>query len=129
MVQTSRRKNQSQTMARSKQTPSKGNQGQRMTKGDQVYFDPRQSAEQQIEDMKAAVDAALKKEEEEQEKLSNIEMGKSIVAGLGTLFISPLVLMFIWNMFMPGLFALPVLTYWTSMGLIVISRLLIPKND
>jgi|TARA_B100001059_G_scaffold86929_1_gene85117 hypothetical protein len=100
-----------------------------MTKGDQVYFDPRQSAEQQIEDMKAAVDAALKKEEEEQEKLSNIEMGKSIVAGLGTLFISPLVLMFIWNMFMPGLFALPVLTYWTSMGLIVISRLLIPKND
>jgi hypothetical protein len=56
-------------------------------------------------------------------------MGKSIVAGLGTLFISPLVLMFIWNMFMPGLFALPVLTYWTSMGLIVISRLLIPKND
>jgi hypothetical protein len=100
-----------------------------MTKGDQVYFDPRQSAEQQIEDMEAAVDAALKKEEEEQEKLSNIEMGKSIVAGLGTLFISPLVLMFIWNMFMPGLFALPMLTYWTSMGLIIISRLLIPKND
>lgn len=99
-----------------------------MTK-DQVYFDPRQSAEQQIEDMKVAVDAALKKESEEKEKLDNIEMGKSIVAGLGTLFISPLVLMFIWNMFMPGLFALPVLTYWTSMGLIVISRLLIPKND
>ena len=72
-----------------------------MTK-DQVYFDPRQSAEQQIEDMKAAVDAALKKEEEEQEKLSNIEMGKSIVAGLGTLFISPLVLMFVWNIFKPN---------------------------
>lgn len=128
MVQTSRRKNQSQTMARSKQTPSKGNQGQRMTK-DQVYFDPRQSAEQQIEDMKEAVAAALKIEEEEQEKLNNVEMGKSIVAGLGTLFISPLVLMVVWNIFMPGLFALPVLTYWTSMGLIVISRLLIPKND
>lgn len=100
-----------------------------MTKGDQVYFDPRQSAEQQVEDMKAAVDAALKKEEEEQEKLSNIEMGQKVVAGLCTLFISPLVLMFVWNLFIPGLFGLPVLGYWTSMGLIVISRLLIPKND
>ena len=99
-----------------------------MTK-DQVYFDPRRSAEQQMEDMKATVDVALKKEAEEQEKLDNIEMGKKVVAGLGTLFLSPLALMFIWNWFMTGLFALPVLTYWTSMGIIVISRLLIPNND
>jgi len=99
-----------------------------MTK-DQVYFDPRRSAEQQIDDMKAAVDAAIAKDDEEQERLNNIETGKAIVAGLGTLFISPFVLMVIWNMFIPGLFGLPVLTYWTSMGLIIIFRLLIPKND
>ena len=99
-----------------------------MTK-DHVYFDPRRAAEQQVNDMKEAVDAALKKEEELSEQERNIETGKKIVAGLGTLFISPLVLMVVWNMFIPALFGLPALGYWTSMGLLVIFRILIPKND
>ena len=96
---------------------------------DQVYFDPRRAADQQVEDIKAVIDEAVKEQEEKEEKQANIEMGQKIVAGLGTLFISPLILMFVWNLFIPGMFGLPVLGYWTSMGLIVISRVLFPKND
>ena len=112
-------------MARSKFTKSK----ERKMSKDQVYFDPRRAGEQQVEDIKAAVDAAMKKDEEEQEKINNIETGKAIVAGLGTLLISPLVLMFVWNLCIPALFGLPVLTYWSGMGLIIISRLLFQKYD
>ena len=96
---------------------------------DQEYFDPRRAADQQVEDIKAVIDEAVKEQEEKEEAQANIERGQKIVAALGTLFISPLILMFVWNLFIPGMFGLPVLGYWTSMGLIVISRVLFPKND
>ena len=72
-------------MARSKSKEQKG----KMSK-DQVYFDPRRAADQQVEDIKAVIDEAVKEQEEKlSEKQANIEMGQKIVAGLGTLFISP----------------------------------------
>ena len=67
--------------------------------------------------------------EDEMERQKNIELGAKVSAALGTLFISPLVLMFVWNAFIPSLFALAALNYWQSMGIIIISRLIFPKND
>ena len=58
---------------------------------DQVYFDPRRAADQQVEDIKAVIDEAVKEQEEKEEKQANIEMGQKIVAGLGTLFILSLI--------------------------------------
>ena len=68
--------------------------------------------------LKLVIDEAVKEQEEKEEKQANIEMGQKIVAGLGTLFISPLILMFVWNLFIPGMFGLSCASYWTSMGLI-----------
>ena len=79
-----------------------------------VYFDPRK---------------ANKPVEEMTEDEKNIELGKQIVQAGANLFISPLVLMLVWNLCIPGLFGLPVLGYWTAMGLYVVSRILLKKND
>ena len=82
---------------------------------DQVYFDPRRAAEQQVEDIKAVIDDAVKEQEEKEDKQANIEMGQKIVAGLGTLFLSPLVLMFVGMHSFLDCLDFPVLGYWTSM--------------
>ena len=79
-----------------------------------VYFDPRKS-QKPVEEMT------------EEEK--NLEMGKQIVTAIANLFVSPLVLMLVWNLCIPGLFGLPVLGYWSAMGLYVVSRILLKKND
>ena len=79
-----------------------------------VYFDPRK---------------ANKPVEEMTEDEKNIELGKQIVQAGANLFISPLVLMLVWNLCIPTLFGLPVLGYWSAMGLYVISRILLKKND
>ena len=79
-----------------------------------VYFDPRK---------------AKKPVEEMTEDEKNIELGKQIVQAGANLFLSPLVLMFVWNLCIPGLFGLPVLGYWSAMGLYVVSRILLKKND
>ena len=79
-----------------------------------VYFDPRK---------------AKKPVEEMTEDEKNIELGKQIVQAGANLFLSPLVLMVVWNLCIPGLFGLPVLGYWAAMGLYVVSRILLRKND
>ena len=79
-----------------------------------VYFDPRK---------------ANKPVEEMTEDEKNQELGKQVVTATANLFISPLVLMLVWNLCIPGLFGLPVLGYWTAMGVYVVSRILLKKND
>jgi hypothetical protein len=79
-----------------------------------VYFDPRK---------------ANKPVEEMTEDEKNIELGKQIVQAGANLFISPLVLMLVWNLCIPTLFGLPVLGYWSAMGVYVVSRILLKKND
>jgi len=98
-------------------------------KPEEVYFDPRKREEQALKDLQETVEQALKEAKEEDEKKKNVEMGAKVAAALGTLFISPLILMVVWNAFIPGLFGLVALNYWHSMGIIVISRLVFPKND
>ena len=79
-----------------------------------VYFDPRK---------------ASKPVEEMTEEEKNQELGKQAVTAMSNLFLSPLVLMLVWNLCIPGLFGLPVLGYWSAMGLYVVSRILLKKND
>ena len=79
-----------------------------------VYFDPRK-AKKPIEEMT------------EDEK--NLEMGKQVVTAISNLTLSPLVLMLVWNACIPGIFGLATLGYWSAMGLYVVSRILLKKND
>ena len=79
-----------------------------------VYFDPRK---------------ANKPVEEMTEDEKNQELGKQVVTATANLFISPLVLMLVWNLCIPTLFGLPVLGYWSAMGLYVVSRILFKKDD
>jgi hypothetical protein len=79
-----------------------------------VYFDPRK-AEKPVEEMT------------EEEK--NQELGKQAVTAIANLFGSPLILMLVWNACIPGIFGLATLGYWSAMGLYVVSRILLKKND
>ena len=79
-----------------------------------VYFDPRK---------------ASKPVEQMTEEEKNIEMGKQASTAIANLFVSPLVLMLVWNLCIPGIFGLPALGYWSAMVLYVVSRILLKKND
>ena len=79
-----------------------------------VYFDPRK---------------ASKPVEEMAEDEKNQELGKQVVQATANLFLSPLVLMLVWNACIPGIFGLATLGYWSAMGLYVVSRILLRKND
>jgi|TARA_Y100001970_G_scaffold267541_1_gene357690 hypothetical protein len=79
-----------------------------------VYFDPR----------KPKKDPSEMTEEEK-----NYELGKQIVTAIANLFISPAILFLVWNAVMPGLFGVGTLGYWSAMGLYIISRILLKKND
>tara|TARA_B100000902_G_scaffold220266_1_gene209194 strand:- start:307 stop:552 length:246 start_codon:yes stop_codon:yes gene_type:complete len=79
-----------------------------------VYFDPRK---------------ASKPVEEMTEDEKNQELGKQVVTAISNLTLSPLVLMLVWNACIPGIFGLASLGYWSAMGLYVVSRILLRKND
>ena len=79
-----------------------------------VYFDPRK---------------ASKPVEEMTEDEKNQELCKQVVQATANLFLSPLVLMLVWNACIPGIFGLATLGYWSAMGLYVVSRILLRKND
>ncbi len=65
----------------------------------------------------------------EQQDEKNLEMGKQVVTAISNLTLSPLVLMLVWNACIPGIFGLATIGYWSAMGLYVVSRILLKKND
>ena len=79
-----------------------------------VYFDPRKPK---------------KSPEEMTEEEKNYELGKSVVKAVANLTVVPLVLMLVWNAVIPGIFALPTLTYFSALGLYVIAKLLLKTHD
>lgn len=90
-----------------------------------VYFDPRRPREEgQTISLPDGED--LIKQLEEKEK---IEMGKKVFAALTRLFVSPVILMLIWNWLMPGLFGLATIGYLKAFGLVVMSSILFNRND
>lgn len=66
------------------------------------------------------------KSKSEQEK--NEEAGKAIAKVFG-FFISPAILMLVWNWLIPGLFGLATIGYLKALGLCVITKILFGKNE
>ena len=79
-----------------------------------VYIDPRRKVETPSNEMTP----------EELEKKKNEELGLNVVQTFANLTVSPLLIMWIWNWIIPGLFGLPTLTYFTALGLYVLCKIL-----
>ena len=107
-------------MERSKPTKTSKERQEKVT----IYFDKRALEEQKKEDEEIKQEELDKKVEQE----ANVERGKEVVNAIGNLFLSPLVLMLVWNACIPGLFGLATLGYWSAMGLYVIFRILLRNS-
>ena len=106
-------------MERSKPTKTSKERQEKVT----IYFDKRALEQQKKEDEEIKQEELDKKAEKER----NEEKGREVVNAIGNLFLSPLVLMLVWNACIPGLFGLATLGYWSAMGLYVVFRILL-KN-
>ncbi len=60
--------------------------------------------------------------------LTDEELGRRIVVQFLWDITSPIVLMFLWNWIMPGLFGLATIGYLKALGIVVMSRILF-KHD
>jgi len=107
-------------MERSKPTKTSKERQEKVT----IYFDKRALEQQKKEDEEIKQEELDKKAEQEK----NIETGRQAVNAVGNLFLSPLVLMLVWNACIPGLFGLATLGYWSAMGLYVIFRILLRNS-
>ena len=107
-------------MERSKTTKTSKERQEKVT----IYFDKRALEQQKKEDEEIKQEELDKKAEQEK----NIETGRQAVNAVGNLFLSPLVLMLVWNACIPGLFGLATLGYWSAMGLYVIFRILLRNS-
>ncbi len=107
-------------MERSKPTKTSKERQEKVT----IYFDKRALEQQKKEEEEIKQEELDKKAEQEK----NIETGRQAVNAVGNLFLSPLVLMLVWNACIPGLFGLATLGYWSAMGLYVIFRILLRNS-
>ena len=64
----------------------------------------------------------------EKKVLTDEELGKRIVVQFLWDITSPIVLLFLWNWIMPGLFGLATIGYFKAFGIVVMSRILF-KHD
>ncbi len=64
----------------------------------------------------------------EKKVLTDEELGKRIVVQFLWDITSPIVLLFLWNWIMPGLFGLATIGYLKALGIVVMSRILF-KHD
>ncbi len=107
-------------MERSNQTKTSKERQEKVT----IYFDKRALEQQKKEEEELKQEELDKKAEQEK----NIETGRQAVNAVGNLFLSPLVLMLVWNACIPGLFGLATLGYWSAMGLYVVFRILLRNS-
>ena len=82
-----------------------------------IYFDKR-AYEQQDEEEKKAF--------EEKEKQ---EVAIKAISKLFAFFTKPLVIMLLWNWLIPGLFGITTIGYLKALGLYLLARIIIDKND
>jgi hypothetical protein len=85
-----------------------------------VYLDRRADEQQLAEELAAATIAA----EEEAKKRA----GAKIIGDVAGFLVRPAILMVLWNALMPGMFGVATLSYWSAMGLYLISRILFGNN-
>tara|TARA_B100001559_G_scaffold98264_1_gene82233 strand:- start:644 stop:820 length:177 start_codon:yes stop_codon:yes gene_type:complete len=57
----------------------------------------------------------------------NPKQKESLCKILIKLFVSPLIVMLVWNAVIPGIFGLTTLGYWSAMGLYVVCSILFGK--
>ena len=107
-------------MERSNQTKTSKERQEKVT----IYFDKRALEEQKKEEEELRQEELDKKSKKERDE----EKGKEVVNAIVNLFLSPLVLMLVWNACIPGLFGLATLGYWSAMGLYVIFRILLRNS-
>ena len=88
-----------------------------MSKPTSVYFDPKRA----LEEKNLEEQEALKEKKELDE---DVERGKIILKYVYKLFVEPLILVWLWNWLIPGLFGFAALTYLQSFVLCWISRIL-----
>ncbi len=82
-----------------------------------VYFDPKRALqEKNLEEQERA--------KEKKEKEEDVERGKIVLQYTYKLFIEPLILVWLWNWLVPGLFGLATITYLQSFVLCWITRIL-----
>jgi len=82
-----------------------------------IYFDKRALVQKEKED------------EEELEIKKQREEGVAAIVAVIFFFGKPLVIMLLWNMLMPGIFGLSTIGYLKSLGLFLLARIIIDKND
>jgi len=85
-----------------------------------VYLDKRA---EEVQAAEAAAEAEAEAAKEEAKRL-----GQKIITDVCGFLVKPLVLMVIWNAVIPGMFGITTLSYWSAMGIYVISRMLFGNN-
>ena len=93
---------------------------------DNVYFNPRKAAEAVKQELTIEFD---KKTAEAKKEVSDFELGQKVLTVTASLFISPIVLMLLWNWLMPGLFGLVTIGYLKAFGLHAMARILFHHVD
>ena len=82
-----------------------------------IYFDKR---------------AFEEKEKEEQEELEQQQQKEAAAKAAVTFiafFVKPAIIMLLWNWLLPGIFGLATIGYFKALGLYLLARLFIDKND
>ena len=93
---------------------------------DNVYFNPRKAAEAVKQELTLEFN---QKQKEMKKDLSDYELGQKILNITASLFISPIVLMLLWNWLIPGLFGLATIGYLQAFGLHAMARILFHHVD
>jgi hypothetical protein len=86
-----------------------------------IYFDKRAEVEQAEE--AAAV------EEKQQKELAKQEASKALAFLLSTFVVKPFIFMLLWNWLVPSIFGLAAIGYLKALGLYMLTRIIIDKND
>ena len=87
---------------------------------DEVFFDPRKKAQQDLEDEKILT-------EKEEEKERNLKLGEQTLKVIADFAVKPVMLMLLWNITLPPL-GLATITYFGAVGIYAIARILF-KHD
>tara|TARA_B100001778_G_scaffold334149_1_gene344580 strand:- start:1429 stop:1710 length:282 start_codon:yes stop_codon:yes gene_type:complete len=86
-------------------------------KSTSVYFDPKRALEEKNLEEQEEI-------KEKKEKKINEERGRQVLKFTYKLFLSPIILMWLWNWLIPGLFGLAAINYLQAFVLCWISRIL-----
>lgn len=95
--------------------------GENKTEKMSVYFNPKKAAEQKTQE----TEEELREIAAEEERYEN---SKRLASTLFQLFVDPLIIMLLWNWFIPGIFGLAVIGYWQGFGLCWMSRILFQRK-